>query len=82
MSVFFNIIYFKNHNPFWEELPKYIMLYLDMAYENKYFFHINFSRKLEALSIIKIKIMTFHADNNYCSLILSTCFFFKKLVKC
>ena len=53
------------------------MLFLDMAYEN-IFFHINFSRKLEAVSIIKIKIMTLRDDNNYCRLILRICFLSSK----
>ena len=45
-SIVFNIVYSKNQNPFWEELPKYIMLYLDMAYEKKYFFTLIFLESL------------------------------------
>ena len=47
MSVFLkHIIYSKNQNPFWEEVTKYIMLYLDMAYENTYFFTLIFLESL------------------------------------
>ena len=34
------IIYSKNRNPFWGELPKYIMQYLATAWEIKIIFHI------------------------------------------
>ena len=49
-NVFFfkYIIYSKNRNSFLGELPKYIMQYLDTAWENKFFF--TFSRKLEVMS--------------------------------
>ena len=44
----YEIIYSKNQNPFWGELPKYDMQYIDMALENKYIF--TCSRKLEVMN--------------------------------
>ena len=36
---FFNKIYYKNQNPIFGELPKYIMQYLVMAWDKKRFLH-------------------------------------------
>ena len=35
MLDFYYIVYSKHSDPFWGELPKYIMQYLDTSWENK-----------------------------------------------